>query len=157
MALNRTQGWYEQASHPNSLADYNWSSQPRITLPKKQVLILELPIAQVLDPPYIRQCIKHPMYTKPGHVEWHTDQPYDPLEPVIISIECLYGLYSIQALVHLLACAAKIEEGDVNRALNYSKMWAFNPSSKQAQNTRDIYNLVLRTKHNNNDRNKIGA
>jgi hypothetical protein len=45
----------------------------------------------------------------------------------------------------------------VNRALNYTKTWAFNPSSKQAQNTRDIYNLVLRTKHNNNDRNKIGA
>lgn len=93
---------------------------------------------------------------KPGHDESYTVQPYDPLELVIISIVCLYGLYSIQATVHLLACAAEIE-GEVNKALYYTKMWAFIPSSKQAQNTRDIYNLLLRTEHNNNDKKKIGA
>jgi hypothetical protein len=91
------------------------------------------------------------MYIKPGHDESHIDQPYGPLELVIISIVCLYELYSIQAVVHLLTCAAEIE-GEVNKALNYTKMWAFIPSSKQSQNTRDIYNLLLRTEHNNNDK-----
>lgn len=82
---------------PNPLVDYNWSLNPKITPPRKTSIKFKAPnFTSIQPPPPLRTSIHeatHVYYI--GQEEPHTNQPYDPLEPVINSIECLYGFYNI--------------------------------------------------------------